>query len=600
MRRLGICGLLASLLFAGLGTFAGPALADPTNIVISAGSAAPGRIGDAIALNASVDDPDATPTLLWTADGPNCTFADATLAVTTITCTSAGNFNATITATDGINPPTSDTVQVSVLPHVTTVNAGPDVGGRTGQAIALNGSVVDPDSASTLLWTANDPSCTFADATVAATTITCTAFGPIVATLSADDGFNPPTSDSANVTVLPTPAVVNAGPDVSVDVGNDLQLTGDVTTGSIVPTIRWTIDGGCTLTGAENLTPIVNCLTAGIHTATLTAYDRFNPPVSDTAQVTVTIPPGLHVSAGPDVVGSWNAPITLNGLVTDSDATPTLLWTTDGPDCTFADATAAVTTITCTSVGDYNATLTATDGINPDASDTAVVSAGTAFSVNVNAKTYGNFDANATYGDLGFGGTNPGNLDNEPCFKFALDSASNLWLSNTTSGNLRNDAGGVVYVNVDSQFNPLPSCTLMTTPIQTSGKTLSGIGSVTFSNVSQAITLDRGMLLDSSTAYKLVHPAGATVAVTPDPTQTFTRTAISTTEDLVVIANTVPLWSKAKIDNLNPPATCELRESTTTPTAGTWAGTGTYTQTYRICAQQAGQNVIRGGSSASR
>lgn len=87
-------------------------------------------------------------------------------------------------------------------------------------------------------------------------------------------------------------------------------------------------------------------------------------------------PPGLPgdnvpptVDAGPDVTGAEGSPVTLAGTVTDPDDTPTIAWSAapgpgvdPGATCTFANAAAPNTTITCTDDGPFTVTLTADDG----------------------------------------------------------------------------------------------------------------------------------------------------------------------------------------------------------------------------------------------
>jgi len=84
------------------------------------------------------------------------------------------------------------------------------------------------------------------------------------------------------------------------------------------------------------------------------------------------------VSAGPDVSGDEGSAIALDGTVTQDDEAGldpvTTTWTVNaGAPCTFADASAVDTTITCTDNGTFTATLTADDGDNPAVSDSATV-----------------------------------------------------------------------------------------------------------------------------------------------------------------------------------------------------------------------------------
>ncbi|PUB26275.1 deoxyribonuclease NucA/NucB [Promicromonospora sp. AC04] len=75
------------------------------------------------------------------------------------------------------------------------------------------------------------------------------------------------------------------------------------------------------------------------------------------------------VDAGPDVTGAEGSPVALAGTVTDPDDTPTIAWSAapgpgvdPGATCTFANAAAPNTTITCTDDGPFTVTLTADDG----------------------------------------------------------------------------------------------------------------------------------------------------------------------------------------------------------------------------------------------
>jgi hypothetical protein len=99
-----------------------------------------------------------------------------------------------------------------------SVDAGPDASGPEGSPIALSGSVNDPDTPSPSISWSYAPSsgvdagatCSFANASSPSTTITCTDDGVYTATLTANDGTNPPVSDSTTVTVS------NANPEVTI------------------------------------------------------------------------------------------------------------------------------------------------------------------------------------------------------------------------------------------------------------------------------------------------------------------------------------------------------------------------------------------------
>jgi hypothetical protein len=350
----------------------------PPGLTVLAGPDASGNVGTPITVKGKVTDPGHTPTSLWTIDGPGCTFANAALPTTTVTCTGAGVFAATLTGQDGVNPVGTDTALVTVIqPNVPpTVNAGPDVSGASTHAIALHGVVTDPDSTPIVSWTTDSPGCSFANPSVADTTITCTTGGVFAATLTAADGVNPPVSDTALVTVqVNVSPEVNAGPDVSGNAGTLIALSGSVDDPDSTPTVSWsTANPNCSFADPTSAVTTIQCTVGGVMAATLTANDGINPPVSDTALVTVVqpnVPP--TVNAGPDLSGTINHSLLLAASVTDPDNTPSVHWSTGSPSCTFANPNVIVTSITCSAPGIFAATLTAADGVNPPASDSAIV-----------------------------------------------------------------------------------------------------------------------------------------------------------------------------------------------------------------------------------
>jgi hypothetical protein len=267
-----------------------PVGAANTPPTVNAGPDVSGNAGSPIALNGSVTDPDSTPTDTWTVNDPACSFADASAPSTTVTCTKAGTFTATLTANDGVNEPVSDSAQVVVAQATPLLaSAGGPVSGAVSHQIALNGTVSDSVGTPTIAWTVNSPACTFANAASASTTISCNAIGSYVATLTADDGANH-ASDTAAVTIHQDVApTVDAGPPASGNATTPITLLGTVTDPDDTPTIRWTAsDPACSFADATQPTTTITCSVKGNYTATLTANDGFNPAVSSTVAVTVT------------------------------------------------------------------------------------------------------------------------------------------------------------------------------------------------------------------------------------------------------------------------------------------------------------------------
>ena len=182
-------------------------------------------------------------------------------------------------------------------------------------------------------------------------------------------------SDTTRVAITqPAALVVDAGPSVSGTVGHAIALDGLVSDPGHSPTSRWTINApSCDFADPAAAATTVTCAALGTFTATLTADDG-GAPVSDTTTVTVHEDLAPVTDAGPDVSGDTLAAIHLNGAAPDAESDPvTAHWTASDPRCTFADANALVTTITCSTEGDYTATLSARDAFHPATTDTATV-----------------------------------------------------------------------------------------------------------------------------------------------------------------------------------------------------------------------------------
>ena len=125
------------------------------------------------------------------------------------------NCAANITASVGLGLPACASVSFNAAP---VADAGGPYSGQEGTAVAIAGTVTDPDGPGlTSTWSIApasgvDPgtSCSFADASAIATTVTCTDDGTYTLTLTTSDGINPSTSDSATL------SLTNVAPSVSI------------------------------------------------------------------------------------------------------------------------------------------------------------------------------------------------------------------------------------------------------------------------------------------------------------------------------------------------------------------------------------------------
>jgi PKD repeat protein len=136
---------------------------------------------------------------------------------------------------------------------------------------------------------------TFGNASDVDTTATFSVDGTYVLELEADDGTNPPVSDTVTITVDPEPAnvppTVDAGPDQTITLPNDnVSLAGTVIDPDDTPVVSWsTVSGPGTVAWAVNpdYTAIATFTVSGVYVLALEADDGTNPPVSDTVTITV-------------------------------------------------------------------------------------------------------------------------------------------------------------------------------------------------------------------------------------------------------------------------------------------------------------------------
>lgn len=133
--------------------------AQPPNLPpsVDAGPAVAGDEGAPVSLRGTVTDPDGPPpSTAWTYtvgtgvdSGAACTFANPGAVETTVFCTDDGTYTLMLTAADGLNPPVSDTTQLTlanVAPTVTVTTPSADATSPVGQAVDLGAPFTDPGS----------------------------------------------------------------------------------------------------------------------------------------------------------------------------------------------------------------------------------------------------------------------------------------------------------------------------------------------------------------------------------------------------------------------------------------------------------------------
>ena len=266
-------------------------------------------------LSGSGSDPEgASLTYRWTSAavsgtdaGAACTFSAATSAATDVTCTDDGTFAVTLTVDDGTNPPVSDTAALVVTNaapgvHVTSPASGSEF--STGATVSVAASTTDPGSNDTrscsIGWGDGSTTAGTLAAGVCSGSHSYLTDGARTITVNATDDDGGSGSDTVAIIVSTTsvnqPPTARAGADKSGTEGSKVTLTGSGTDpeGAVV-SYRWTyaagagVDAGatCALGSPTTARTTFSCTDDGTFTLTLAVSDGTNPPVTDTAVVTL-------------------------------------------------------------------------------------------------------------------------------------------------------------------------------------------------------------------------------------------------------------------------------------------------------------------------
>lgn len=144
-----------------------------------------------------------------------------------------------------------DTLQVTVsFNDPPNVEAGGDYSGTEGSLISFDATVSDPDNdLLDTIWTyelvSGDPGTQcFGDPSVVDLTIYCTDDGTFTFTLEADDGHNPPVTDSVTLTISNANPQVDLGDDDEIDEGDTFTATGSFSDPGAHDTHTATVDYG--------------------------------------------------------------------------------------------------------------------------------------------------------------------------------------------------------------------------------------------------------------------------------------------------------------------------------------------------------------------
>ena len=354
----------------------------PANSVSLAGSVS----DDGLPASAAV-----TATWIKTAGPGTVTFANAGAAATSATFSMPGTYLLRLTGRDTALT-SYDEIRViysgAAGNQAPAVNAGPDQAitlpvNQVSLAGTLSDDGLPPGGAVSGAWTlASGPgTVTFANANALATTATFSTTGTYVLRLTAGDTALT-SQDDVQITVNPAPVnqapAVNAGADQAIALPVDqVSLAGTISDDGLPPggavSWGWTVASGpgtVTFANPDALATTVTFSTAGTYVLRLTAGDTALMSQDD-VQITVNPAPvnqAPAVNAGPDrAIALPATSLSLAGSVSDDGLPPgaavTAAWSlVSGPGAVaFADANAAATSATFSTLGTYVLRLTAGD-----------------------------------------------------------------------------------------------------------------------------------------------------------------------------------------------------------------------------------------------
>lgn len=236
--------------------------------------------------------------------------------------------------------------------------------------------------ATTTAWSSSGGtgSCSFGDASVASTTVTCTDDGIYTLTLTATDEIGQVRTatehlEVTNVAPAATLTITSPPPHpLATPVSAHVAIT-DPGADTFTCTFNWGEGAPDSVPAAGNSCDAAHVFgTGGAHTVTVTVTDDDTGTGGDSATVVIDAPPIVDLRPSSGTEGS---PIALTATASDDNGITSKSWSITGGTgtCAIADASAASTTATCTDDGGYTATLIVSDGVNPPVSTSTTLTA---------------------------------------------------------------------------------------------------------------------------------------------------------------------------------------------------------------------------------
>jgi hypothetical protein len=377
--------------------------------------------------------------------------------------------NSCLTSAGSFEFPMNNAITVQAANDPPVVTAA-DASGTEGSAISLGGTVEDDDAGDVLSykWTVSTTgidasgTCTFDDDTKLDAKVTCTddsegvAGGKFTLTLEVKDGAGGHTvTDNSDLTVTnvaPTasftaPASASLGSSFSISLGSATDAGSND-----IASLQYAFDCGAGY-NAASATASRSCTATTIPQQTVKGkvIDQDGGETEYSATVNVNNVPPIAGIDETSYSGDEGSDISISGTGSDPDGgAVTFAWSVSPNDgvCTFANATAASTTVNCTDNGSWTLTLTVKDDENATTPATASLTVANV-APTINTKTLGG-DVNEG-STIAFGVSNigdPSSVDVASGFTYAFKcgtggSYSTFGASNTVTCPAGNGPGSV-------------------------------------------------------------------------------------------------------------------------------------------------------------
>ena len=304
---------------------------------------------------------------------------NATTGVMSIaSSTAVGVHSFTVNASNGVSP---DATQSFTL-TVTAAPAAPVItSGNNTSVVYGEGGTFDVTStgnpAVTYSLTGAPAGVTINVTTGVMTIASSTDAGVHTFKLIASNGVSPDAEEVFTLTVRLAPAITSAN-NTSAEYGAtktfNVTATGDTT-------ITYSLTGapaGVTINATTGVMSIASSTAAGAHTFTVTASNGVSPNATQSFTLTVTAPPAITSANSINVVSGAGGTFTVTSI---GHPARTYSLTGHPAGVTINASTGVITVASSTEVGEYIFTVTASNGISPDVTQT--------FTLNITEKSGG-------------------------------------------------------------------------------------------------------------------------------------------------------------------------------------------------------------------